>query len=408
MSKKKLLVLSNSPHLYQGAGGRTRIVHELHEILRGEADVRLLCLVPLKYYLHPVGLRAARKQLEADAGTPVVYRPTIPTFQGRLSKLALWLNAFALWVHIALHGCRRVHAQGISTAFPVIFLKKRGSSIRLLTDVHGVLPEEQRYERAALGGARFQEMSRKEKEVLENSDLVFLVSNRLREHYEGKYGLCLDNSLVVPCLTADEPVAPRQGTVSRPAKISHIPADRILFTYSGSYRKYQLVDETFQVFSMIKEKLPAAFFLILTNQPNVFEATARETGVATEDYQIVSLARDEVPHYLAAADCGFLLRDDSVVNKVASPTKFAEYLAAGLPVITTETVGDYSAIVQAHDVGYAIANIANPGAGLFAFIERYLADKEVIRARARGVAAGLTWASHKREILETMAKYDFI
>ena len=40
MNKKKLLILSNSPQQYQGAGGRTRIVHEIKEILRQDANIR--------------------------------------------------------------------------------------------------------------------------------------------------------------------------------------------------------------------------------------------------------------------------------------------------------------------------------------------------------------------------------
>ena len=47
-----------------------------------------------------------------------------------------------------------------------------------------------------------------------------------------------------------------------------------------------------------------------------------------------------------AADAAFMLRDSIDTNRVASPTKFAEYCLAGLPVIMTEAVKDAYALAQ--------------------------------------------------------------
>ncbi len=46
----------------------------------------------------------------------------------------------------------------------------------------------------------------------------------------------------------------------------------------------------------------------------------------------------EVPSYLSAADIAFIWRDNSIVNKVASPVKVSEYLGCGLPIIHNGTV----------------------------------------------------------------------
>jgi len=63
----------------------------------------------------------------------------------------------------------------------------------------------------------------------------------------------------------------------------------------------------------------------------------------------------EVTSVLAACDMGVLIREDSVTNQEASPTKFAEYLSAGLPVIISENLGDYSTFVRKYNCGM-IAN----------------------------------------------------
>ena len=53
-------------------------------------------------------------------------------------------------------------------------------------------------------------------------------------------------------------------------------------------------------------------------------------------------------------DVGLLLRDDLPVNRVASPTKFAEYCLCGLPVLTTPYVGDFSEYVRQFSLGYQV------------------------------------------------------
>ena len=55
---------------------------------------------------------------------------------------------------------------------------------------------------------------------------------------------------------------------------------------------------------------------------------------------MIEAAYHEVNSYLNAADAGFLLREQSPLNEVASPTKFAEYCLTGLPVIMQNTVKD--------------------------------------------------------------------
>jgi hypothetical protein len=47
----------------------------------------------------------------------------------------------------------------------------------------------------------------------------------------------------------------------------------------------------------------------------------------------------EVFCWLSAGDYGLLIRDKSVTNSCASPTKYAEYLLAGLRVISNDTTG---------------------------------------------------------------------
>jgi hypothetical protein len=65
------------------------------------------------------------------------------------------------------------------------------------------------------------------------------------------------------------------------------------------------------------------------------------------------LPQGEVARSLEAADFGIMIREPSVTNAASSPTKLAEYLAAGLPVVISPGIGDYSRFVERHGCGVA-------------------------------------------------------
>ncbi len=54
----------------------------------------------------------------------------------------------------------------------------------------------------------------------------------------------------------------------------------------------------------------------------------------------------DVPRYLMAADIAVLWREDNIVNHVASPVKFAEYVCCGLPVVVSRSVCGAAAFIQ--------------------------------------------------------------
>ena len=69
-------------------------------------------------------------------------------------------------------------------------------------------------------------------------------------------------------------------------------------------------------------------------------------------------SQPEIVDALASGDYGLLLREDNATNRTAAPTKFAEYCAAGVPVVTTPYVGDVTRLVDAHNIGIVIEPVA--------------------------------------------------
>jgi glycosyltransferase involved in cell wall biosynthesis len=134
--------------------------------------------------------------------------------------------------------------------------------------------------------------------------------------------------------------------------------NNILFVYSGSIDVWQQLPQTLLAFQAIKNQIPASKLLILTRQ--VKEASLIAKEILPENCFFVESANsDQVHAVLSKCDYGFLLRKKNIVNQVAAPIKFAEYLSAGLKIILTDSIGDASAQTSEFNLGYILSDLTS-------------------------------------------------
>ncbi|HSY76550.1 MAG TPA: glycosyl transferase, partial [Bacteroidia bacterium] len=123
--------------------------------------------------------------------------------------------------------------------------------------------------------------------------------------------------------------------------------------YSGSsagWQSFKMLDE---VISKAFAQNPSLKLLMLSKTGTEKTLSGKFPGRIMQKW----LGEDEVQIYLQAADYGLLVREKSATNEVSSPVKFAEYLAAGLPVIISEHIGDYSQFVEEKNCGILVNKI---------------------------------------------------
>jgi len=66
---------------------------------------------------------------------------------------------------------------------------------------------------------------------------------------------------------------------------------------------------------------------------------------------------NSVHEYLSAADLGILWRDNNLVNNVASPSKFSEFICNGLPIVHNGTVDLVTDFIQKESAGIILNQI---------------------------------------------------
>lgn len=252
---------------------------------------------------------------------------------------------------------------------------------RLLLDYRGILSEEYVLQgKIARKGCLHRVLRRLEAWALVRADGILCVSERLRRRCRGWRPGTERKAVVVPCCYDPQLARRDAATVARlKSELEVDPARDFVVVYAGSLSAWNRPDLVLAAYRAVRTVHADTKLLLLTG--NAAEARAifgRETGV-----MIRSVPHTDIQHYLALADLGLLLRDRSPVNRVASPVKFAEYLACGVPVLVSPGVGDCSAIVEREGVGYVLRE----GLRMERVVGEIRAQRDVCRGRCVDTAA---------------------
>jgi hypothetical protein len=205
---------------------------------------------------------------------------------------------------------------------------------------------------------------KKEIDTLENnavnkSDFRLAVSEELVSYWRNRYHYQSNSHVVIPCTLNNDftPPAMDDESIAKTRINLGYTNDDVILAYSGSAAGWQ----SFNVlYGFLKNYLSSdSHYKVMFLSPddeNIQKLIAEFPNQVSRKW----VAHQEVPAALACCDYGVLLREQSVTNQVASPTKFAEYLSSGLPVLISKGLGDYSAFTAANDCGYVLAENEYP------------------------------------------------
>ncbi|HNL05273.1 MAG TPA: glycosyltransferase [Bacteroidia bacterium] len=192
-----------------------------------------------------------------------------------------------------------------------------------------------------------------EKSVVLNADFRIAVSEELVKYWNERYGYSENKHVVIPCTlnTSFRPEILKQEEIENARKKMKFDADDIVLVYSGSTAGWQSFD-LLQGFlqKIINNNKNIKVLFLSEKDKNVDQLKAEFPDKIFQTF----VKHSEVSGILKSCDIGILIREKSVTNQVASPTKFAEYLSAGLPVIISEGIGDYTSFVKQNDCGWVL------------------------------------------------------
>jgi glycosyltransferase involved in cell wall biosynthesis len=230
---------------------------------------------------------------------------------------------------------------------------KKLTGARLLFDIRGFLPEE--YVDSGnwrKGGLLFRLTKAAERTLFRSADAFVVLTDRAREMLfpDGAGGKPVE---VIPCCMSPERAAPRGDRDAVRAELG--VSERVVFVYVGALGGYYLMREMADLLAVARENDARVFALVLTQGSQAAMAAELErAGFGAGDYRVMRADPQDVPQLLGAADVSLSIIRSSIARVASSPTKFAEYLAAGLPVVSGAGIGDMDAHIAEARVGVVL------------------------------------------------------
>ncbi|MBU0764311.1 MAG: glycosyltransferase [Bacteroidetes bacterium] len=256
-----------------------------------------------------------------------------------------------------------VHCRSYIAAFAGLYLKRK-YGIRFIFDLRGFYPDE-RVDGAIWNKNRFpynlvyKFLKKKEHIFIKNADYVISLTCEgkkiIQEWNKGK--ICPDIEVIPccadPCLFSPINVNPelREQLMQRLS----ISCDDFVLCYLGSTGTWYMMDEMLSFFERLHIRKSNARFLVITrDRDEDIRRMFANFSFPPDRIVIVSAEREEIPGLLSLCNIAVLFIKPAFSKKASSPTKFAEVLFMGKPVVCNSGVGDIDYYLEKNNVGLLI------------------------------------------------------
>jgi glycosyltransferase involved in cell wall biosynthesis len=227
-------------------------------------------------------------------------------------------------------------------------LAARLTGSRLIFDIRGLIADE--YADAGIwkeNSLPFKAVKAVERKGIRAADQIVVLTKKMRSWLVQEGLATADKVEVIPCCFDFSRFRSNNAMNQR--------GRRFELVYAGSVTGLYMLEHMGRFFLKLREQEPSAFFRVLTVS-SALDASAvlRNIGLSDEAFFVGAVDPSEVPMYLQRARLGISFRKPTFSQMAASPTKIAEYLAAGLPVVCNTGIGDVDDLLEGESVGVLV------------------------------------------------------
>jgi glycosyltransferase involved in cell wall biosynthesis len=255
-----------------------------------------------------------------------------------------------------------IHCRSYISAFIGLSLKKK-YGVKFLFDMRGFYADERLDgglwpQSNPLYRIVYKYFKTKEKDFLSNADYVVSLTSNGKNIIKNDFGFRYLPIEVIPCCADVNHFNYNNVDVATKNKyiceLGLSNADFVLL-YLGSLGTWYMPEEMLKFFSVLKNKMSNAKFLIITrDDPSLIYSLAEKFDLKSEDILIHPANYPDIPALISLADLAIFFIKPVFSKKASSPTKLAELLGMGIPVICNSSVGDLDIFFYEHDLGILI------------------------------------------------------
>ena len=282
----------------------------------------------------------------------------------------IWKGSKILYSIVRKYDIKLLHARSFIPAFLSVIIKIIFKpSIKVVYDNRGLYIDEKilsgQIKKASIKEKFFRWF---EKYAVKNCDRMVVVSNQFKSHLLNKRKNKTSSKIAV---------IPNRTLIDMNIDLTKKYSNKITLVYSGSHAIWQNSSELKELFFQALIIFDDVRFKVISYEQDNFQRLFSTENGLLKRINIFSVEPIKVKEELSKCNCGILLRENNLINNVSSPLKFAEYLAAGLPVLLSEGVGDTESIIIKYNVGVLIKN--NNYITALKELRELLNDKDVYR-----------------------------
>ncbi len=304
----------------------------------------------------------------------------------------LWQIFSSLYKIKFKHGI--IHAESVYATIIALIIKFFVKT-KVIFDVHGLIEPEVQSQR--LGFLKKIYAPGLENYCLRHSDYIITASFSLQQYLIEKK-VPVNKISSIPCLTEIS----RQKLLNPQEKAAYrrrlgLPTNKIIGVYLGGGQNWQPLAPVIDFVSQTD-----IFLLIISSEPK--KILPQLQTLKNHQYTLVNLPHNQVYSYLLAADLAFLFRTPNLLNRIAFPTKFTEYLISGLPIIHNGQIDDIKKIIENHNLGWQLPVSFNRSQSN-AIIQAYKKQFATYQTRCRDYAQkNLLWSNYQTNLLSIYQK----
>ncbi|HMK25841.1 MAG TPA: glycosyltransferase [Chitinophagaceae bacterium] len=203
----------------------------------------------------------------------------------------------------------------------------------------------------------YDHYKKKEKEFLLNADGIVSLTQAAKDLLLSKPGYKNISVEVIPCCADLDHFnfarISKQRSDELRNELGILPGKKVII-YLGSIGGWYMTHEMFSFYKRLLLKHPDFVMLILTKdeKATVINEAASE-GIPADKIFVRYAPREEVPAYLGISCCSIFFIRPTFSKTASSPTKHAELMGMGIPVICNN-IGDTGNIIEATRTGIVV------------------------------------------------------
>ena len=137
-------------------------------------------------------------------------------------------------------------------------------------------------------------------------------------------------------------------------------SEKLVLGYIGTTGGWYLFEPVLRLVRLLKEKHGNVFFWVVTrDDPTPLWNAIQRSEIEESHVQIEARPFKEVPEIIQTFDVSAFFLKPAFSKQASAPTRFAELMASGVPVVTNAGYGDLEHLIPAYRVGVVVRDFSD-------------------------------------------------